>query len=107
MRRNAIMKLFAFHCRDGEQGEALRARFLADHLAHVEANIGHYAVAGPLKREGATVGSLLVIKAEDEGAARGLFEADPYFRAGVWQAIRTDEFLGVAGDWVGGATWKS
>ncbi|MFW5633440.1 MAG: abscisic acid-deficient protein Aba4 family protein [Erythrobacter sp.] len=38
--------------------------------------------------------------------ARAIFEADPYFRAGVWQAIRADEFLGVAGDWVGGAAWK-
>jgi len=100
------MKLYAFYCRDGEQGAELRARFLADHLAHVEANIGDYAVAGPLKHDGATVGSLLVIKADDEAGARLVFEADPYFRAGVWQAIRTDQFLGVAGDWVGGAAWK-
>jgi len=100
------MKLYAFHCRDGERGEELRGRLLADHLAHVEANITRYAVAGPLKQDGVTVGSLLVIKADDEAGARAIFEADPYFRAGVWQAIRADEFLGVAGDWVGGAAWK-
>ena len=101
------MKLYAFYCRDGEQGEELRTRFLADHLAHVEANIDRYAVAGPLKQGEATVGSLLVIKADDEAEARTLFEADPYFRSGVWQAIRADQFMGVAGDWVGGATWKT
>lgn len=100
------MKLFAFHCRDGERGEELRARLLADHLAHVEAHIERYAVAGPLKQDGATVGSLLIIKAEDDTGARAILEADPYFRAGVWQAIRMDEFRGVAGDWVGGTAWK-
>ncbi|AOL24728.1 hypothetical protein Ga0102493_11598 [Erythrobacter litoralis] len=106
MRRNGGMKLYAFYCRDGEQGEALRSRLLEDHLSHVEAHIGDYAVAGPLRQDGATVGSLLVIKAEDEVGARAIFEADPYFRAGVWQAIRADEFMAVAGDWVGGAAWK-
>ena len=100
------MTLYAFYCRDGEQGEELRTRFLADHLEHVEANIGHYAVAGPLRQDGATVGSLLVIKAADEAGARAIFEMDPYYRAGVWQAIRADEFMGGAGDWVGGAAWK-
>lgn len=84
----------------------LRERHLAAHLAHVEAHIEDYAVAGPLKDGEETVGSLLVIKANDEAAARTKFEADPYFSAGVWQAIRCDEFRGVAGDWVGGVAWK-
>lgn len=100
------MTLYAFYCRDGERGESLREKFLGQHLAHIEANIDDYAVAGPLKQDGATIGSMLVIKAEDEDSARAKFEADPYFAAGVWQSIRTSEFMGVAGDWVGGAAWK-
>lgn len=100
------MPLFAFYCRDGERGPQLREQFLAAHLDHVEAHIDDYAVAGPLKQGEETVGSLLVIKAEDEVEARAKFEADPYFTAGVWQAIRASEFRGVAGDWVGGAAWK-
>jgi hypothetical protein len=100
------MKHFAFYCRDGEQSAELRERFLSDHLAHVEAHIGDYAVAGPLKQDGETVGSMLVIKGEDEAEARAIFEADPYYGAGVWQSVRASEFLGVAGDWVGGAAWK-
>lgn len=100
------MALFAFHCRDGEAGAALRESHLAAHLAHVEAHLSDYAVAGPLKHEGRTVGSLLIVKARDMAQARRTFEADPYFIAGVWQSIRAEEFAGVAGDWVGGAAWK-
>ncbi|MEL6876468.1 MAG: YciI family protein [Pseudomonadota bacterium] len=101
------MPLFAFYCRDGENGAALREQILADHLAHIEAHIDDYAVAGPLKQGEETIGSMLLIKAEDEAEARTKFEADPYFAAGVWQSVRASEFLGVAGDWVGGAAWKS
>ncbi len=100
------MPLFCFYCQDGEHAPKLRERLLTEHLAHVEANIDDYAVAGPLKRGEQTIGSMLVIKAADEAEARAKFEADPYFHAGVWQSIRTSEFLGVAGDWVGGAAWK-
>ena len=101
------MALFAFYCRDGERGAQLREKYLHDHLAHVEAHIEDYAVAGPLKQADATIGSLLVIKADDETGARTKFEADPYFTAGVWQSINTAPFTAVAGDWVGGATWKN
>ena len=100
------MSLYAFYCRDGEHGAKLRERELQAHLAHIEKHIDDYAVAGPLKRGDEAVGSLLVIKAENEDEARAKFESDPYFAAGVWQSIRCEQFVGAAGDWVGGATWK-
>ena len=100
------MKLFAFHCRDGEHSLRLREERLQPHLDHVERNIDRYAVAGPLKDDDRTVGSLLVIRAADIDKARAFFETDPYFDAGVWQAIRVSEFRAVAGEWVGGARWK-
>ena len=100
------MTLFAFHCTDGERGVMLRERHLAAHLAHIEAHLDRYAVAGPLKSGDAVKGSLLVVKAQDEEGARSFFEEDPYFHAGVWQAIRVEEFAAVAGEWVGGAAWK-
>ena len=106
MAREGQVRLFAFHCRDGENAPALRERLLDAHLAHVETNMDAIAVAGPLKDGEATVGSLLVLRAEDAAGARALFERDPYFEAGVWQSIRCDEFRGVAGEWVGGAAWK-
>lgn len=101
------MRLFAFCCRDGANGAALRAELLAAHLAHVEAHIDYYAVAGPLSDGERTAGSLLVIKANDAGEARARLEADPYFSGGVWAAITCEEFRAVAGDWVGGAAWKA
>ena len=100
------MALFAFHCTDARQAMLLRERHLAAHLAHVEAHIDRYAVAGPLTQEQTTTGSLRVLRAEDEAAARRFFETDPYFGAGVWQTIRVSEFQAVAGEWVGGAAWK-
>lgn len=100
------MKLYLFHCEDAAGAGTLRKAHLAAHLAHVEAHIGDYAVAGPLKEGGVPVGSVLVIKAMDEAGSRVRFEADPYFRAGVWQNVRVYEFAAVAGDWVGGAAWK-
>ncbi|MCX9147983.1 YciI family protein [Erythrobacter sp. WG] len=100
------MRLFAFHCRDHAGSAALRAEALAAHLAHIEAHMDHYAVAGPLKEGDATVGSLLVIRAEDAAEAKARFAADPYVSAGVWESITCDEFRAVAGEWVGGAAWK-
>ena len=101
------MTLFAFLCRDGENGASLRERLLADHLAYIESVIEKIAVAGPLKEDGETVGSLLIIKAEDEAEARQTFEGDPYFANGVWKSIEVNHFLGVAGDWVGGTAWRN
>lgn len=101
------MTIDAFYYREGEHGEELRGRLLADQLVHVEANIDRYAVAGPLKQDGATVGYLLVIKVEDDAAARKVFKADPFFRARLWQAIRADQFTGIAGGWVRGDAWKN
>lgn len=101
-----MSQLYAFHCLDGADAPALRERLLGEHLAHVEAHLADYAVAGPLKDGDVTIGSLLVIRAADAQGARARFEADPYFAAGVWRSVHMSQFLGVAGDWVGGAAWK-
>ncbi|MEE4211748.1 MAG: YciI family protein [Parvularcula sp.] len=100
------MTLFVFYCLDAAIGASLREKLLVDHLAHIEAHIDDYAVAGPLKEDGETVGSLVILKAEDEAEARSKFEADPYFESGVWKSIEVKHFLGVAGDLVGGVGWK-
>ena len=100
------MTLFAFLCRDAAGSASLRERLLKDHLAYIETVMANIAVAGPLKEGDTTVGSLLIIKAETEEEARATFEGDPYFAAGVWDTVKVDRFLGVAGDWVGGAAWK-
>lgn len=101
------MALFAVHAIDGPGGAKKRSNHRDAHLAHVEANIGRYAVAGPLRDEaGVMIGSLLVIGADDLADARAFLAEDPYARANLWATIRIDDFLAAAGEWVGGVTWK-
>ena len=65
------MRMFCFHCRDGEDGGRLRAIHRPAHLDFVHANAEHFVIVGPLKRsDGLIIGSLLIVKAEDEAAAR-------------------------------------
>jgi uncharacterized protein YciI len=45
------------------------------------------------------IGSLLIVKAEDEAAARTILADDPYLTGGVWQLNRVDEFTPLLGDW--------
>jgi uncharacterized protein len=101
------MPLFAIHALDGPGGEEKRTAHLAAHLAHVEACIDRYQVAGPLKdAAGSTIGSLLVVEAADEDAARAFLAEDPYAASEVWDRIHVSAFAAVAGGWVGGVTWK-
>ena len=95
------MPHFAFYCRDGENGTALRERTREAHLTYLQEHGGSYAVAGPLKQDGTVIGSLVIITAADETAARAIFERDPYFEAGVWQSIRASQFDALKGEWVG------
>ncbi len=99
------MTLFAIHCRDVDDSAALRRGHLQAHLDHVAKNIARYAVAGPLKDGGATVGSLLIIRAENKEDAAAFHATDPYTTAGVWQSPRIELFSAVAGEWVGGTSW--
>ncbi|WP_228242460.1 YciI family protein [Porphyrobacter sp. GA68] len=100
------MPLYACWCHDGPDGVVLRERHLAAHLAYVEANIGRYAVAGPLRTGGAVTGSLLVVMADSASRARRFLECDPYFKAGIWARMDIRAFAAVAGQWVGGAAWQ-
>lgn len=105
MYRDGGVKLYLFHCLDGDDGTRLRLEHRDAHLAYVAAHMADYAVAGPLKTDGVPVGSVLVIRAADEAAARARLADDPYCRAGLWRAVQVHEFSAVAGEWVGGATW--
>jgi uncharacterized protein len=100
------MKLFTIIAEDATNSVILRARHLDAHLAHVEAHLERYAVAGPLHdANGLITGSLLIVKAESIADARAFLEIDPYFVANVWRSIDIRAFNAVAGDWVGGKAW--
>lgn len=100
------MKAFSIYCIDKPGSAEPRNAHKLAHLAHVEANIDRYLVAGPMKdADGNVTGSLIIVKADNEADARAFFEQDPYFVADFWESISILQYMGVAGDWVGGKTW--
>jgi uncharacterized protein YciI len=101
------MALYAIHALDGPAGAAKRSAHLAAHLAHVEARVDRYFVAGPLRdAAGVTIGSLLVVEASDEADARAFLAEDPYAAADLWDSVHVSAFAAVAGSSVGGVAWK-
>lgn len=94
------MPLFCFYCRDGEHSDKLRAIHKRAQREFMDQHTDNYAVAGPLINDkGDFVGSVLIIEAEDEAAARATVNDDPYVTGGVWQSIRVDRFEPVRGRW--------
>ena len=93
--------MFCFYCRDGEHGARLRELYRDEHWEYIATCEGDYTVAGLLKgKDGQTVGSMLLVQAENEQAARTIFEGDPFFTGGVWQSVRLDRFDPLFGTWL-------
>ena len=101
------MRTFMVFCEDGENGPALRAAHLQEHLAYVETIMERIRVAGPLREDESeeVSASCLIYSAESLDEARALFEADPYFRAGIYASVRWFRMTPAAGEWVGGRNW--
>ena len=99
-------RVFAFHAYDSPNAGDVRERFLDEHLAYVSANIDRYFVAGPLKSASdEMIGSLFLVYGDDEADARAFMAKDPYMREPLFDDVRVQEFVGAAGDAVGGAAW--
>ncbi|MEM1091986.1 MAG: YciI family protein [Pseudomonadota bacterium] len=99
---------YLFYCRDAEGAQALRDEHMAAHLKHIESVLEHLVLAGPCPGSepgDPTQGSLLIFRAASEAEAVALFQADPYFAAGVWKTWEVLPFKGVAGELLGGKTW--
>jgi uncharacterized protein YciI len=100
--------LVAFYCKDKDYSDQrLRLEQLSAHLKWVEANMDVIKVAGPLKEEGNIVGSLYVLEASSVSEATALLRTDPYYKAGIWLTMESEEFSAYAGCWVGGANWPT
>lgn len=104
------MPKFVYVCRDvGDREEAARIRreVLPAHLAYVEQHMSSYAVAGPNRDpDGAYRSNTFIIDAIDLQTADMLMAADPYTEAGLYREVQGVEFVPVAGEWVGGASYK-
>jgi uncharacterized protein YciI len=102
---------FAFICTDNGNQDETRSRHLLEHLRYVESVLDKIVVAGPCapsdeSDERQFQGSIMVYEADSEAEAHALFDGDPYVKNGVWQKVRVMPFTPVAGQMVGGKTWR-
>ncbi len=79
--------LVALIARDKPDHLQTRLDNRADHLAYID-RTGVVAQAGPLlDQDGAMVGSLIILDVKDMAAANDWAAADPYAKAGLFEAV--------------------
>ena len=93
--------IYMIYCTDAEDGDALREKVYDAHREHLGRIKDRLMLGGPCPAGNgeARQGSLLVVEADDVAAARALAEADPFFKAGVWESVIVREFNAVIGAW--------
>lgn len=81
--------IFAFHLIDRPNAGELRQRVRPEHKAYLAAVAERIAFAGPLTEDdGQTmIGSLLAIDFEDRATAMRWAAAEPFTKAGLYQAV--------------------
>lgn len=80
--------LFAIHCLDKPGAQQTRMANRADHLSYIKTVEEQMFAAGPLlDGDGEMIGSLLIIDFPDLASAQAFADADPYARAGLFQAV--------------------
>ncbi|PCI46779.1 MAG: hypothetical protein COB49_08030 [Alphaproteobacteria bacterium] len=106
--RNQLFTAVTCLDKPGTEIARIRKETLEAHLAHIEKTYEDILVAGPIfSPDGNSVrGSLLIYKTADRKVAQAMLEADPYYKAAIWQDISYNVFYGAAGDAVGGLAYK-
>ena len=80
--------LFALLCTDKPDHLQVRLDNRPDHLAFLNGLGDALKGAGPfLDTQGKPNGSLVIIEAEDEAAAKAIADADPYAKAGLFSDV--------------------
>lgn len=93
---------FIVMCRDKPESGALRARLRPAHLDYMESRAEAVWLAGPiLSATGEPQGSLIVIDAQDEAAARAFAENDPYSKNGLFESVEVRPYRFVKGKLLG------
>ena len=79
------MPMYSIVARDRAGGLEHRQAVRPEHLKHLDSLGEKLVLAGPFQTEdGKSVGSFMVIEAEDLEAAKSLFGKDPFIREGVF-----------------------
>lgn len=86
-------------------GEARRAA-TQPHIPYIDGVLAKLLVGGPIvDADRKIIGSMLLYRAETEEEARALFENDPLTKAGVFESVSVQRFVGAAGTFLGGTSW--
>lgn len=92
------MPLFTLLCRDRPESFDLRARSREAHLAYLAERGPAVKLGGPwLDGEGRSIGSLLIVEADDLAGAQALADGDPYARAGLFASVSVEPWRLVVG----------
>jgi uncharacterized protein YciI len=80
--------LFAVTSIDKPDSLALRTTTREIHLGYLDSIVAQILFAGPLlNAEGQSIGSLIVVEAENHAAAEAFAAADPYAKAGLFESV--------------------
>jgi uncharacterized protein YciI len=80
--------IFAITANDKADSHALRAATRETHLGYLDSIVAQMILAGPLlNAEGQSIGSLLIVEAENQAAAEAFAAADPYAKAGLFGSV--------------------
>jgi uncharacterized protein YciI len=84
---------FILIAHDKPGGLDIRKAVRPAHLAYLTDAADKIIFGGPLlAADGSPFGSVVVIEAEDEAAARSFFEADPYATAGLFELVSVSAY---------------
>jgi len=93
--------LYAILAYDKPEGAAIRSTTRAAHLDYLKDAGERLKLAGAFRDgENKPVGSLIVIEAASETAARLFAENDPYAQAGLFERVEIRPFAAVLGAWM-------
>ena len=84
--------LYVLICEDKPDSEELRKSVRPQHLEHIQGYDVRFA--GPMlaDNEATMIGSIIVLEADDQAAARTFAELDPYNQAGLFSNVTIRPF---------------
>ena len=93
------MGLFVLTCLDQPDALSLRMSVRDAHLAYVRATHPAVRLGGPfLNADGAMIGSMMIVEAENMAAAEAFSAADPYRTSGLFESVTIRPSRAVVGE---------
>jgi uncharacterized protein YciI len=86
--------MYIIYCVDNQDMAAVRMQQLGAHRAHLVSSGMRIVLAGPLQNEerDRSIGSLIVVEANNRGEVEAFNAGDPFFRAGLWAKVEIHPF---------------